>query len=92
MNKPVCLGISILEISKIVIHEFWYECVKAKYGEKEKWFYMDTDYSFVVYIKTENFEVHFVKDLETRSDTSNSQLQRLLLRRKYKKGIRAMKN
>lgn len=53
---------------------------------------MDTDYSFVVYIKTENFEVHFVKDLETRSDTSNSQLQRLLLRRKYKKGIRAMKN
>ena len=32
MNKPVCLGLSILELSKIVMHEFSYDYVKLKYG------------------------------------------------------------
>ena len=36
MNKPVYLGLSILELSKIVIYEFWYDFVKRKYGEKGK--------------------------------------------------------
>ena len=30
MNKPVYLGISILELSKILMYEFWYDYVKAK--------------------------------------------------------------
>ena len=34
MNKPVYLGLSILESSKILMHEFWYDYVKPKYGEK----------------------------------------------------------
>ena len=34
MNKLVYLGLSILELSKIVIYEFWYDYVKAKYAEK----------------------------------------------------------
>ena len=37
MNKPVDLGLSILEISKIVMYEFWHDCVKPKYGEKAKY-------------------------------------------------------
>ena len=32
MNKPVRLGLSILELSKIVMHEFLYDYVKLKYG------------------------------------------------------------
>ena len=36
MNKPIYLGLSILEISKIVMHEFYYDYTKAKYGEKLK--------------------------------------------------------
>ena len=43
MNKPVYLRILILELSKIVMHEFWYEYVKPKCGEKAKLYYMDTD-------------------------------------------------
>ena len=50
MNKSVCLGLSILELSKILTYNFWYNYVKPKYGEKEKLCYMDTD-SFIVYIK-----------------------------------------
>ena len=53
MNKPVCLGLSILELSKILMHELWYDYVKTKYGEKAKLCYMDTD-SFIVYIKTDD--------------------------------------
>ena len=53
MNKPVCLGLSILELSEILMCEFWYDYVKLKYSEKTKLCYMDTD-SFTVYIKTDD--------------------------------------
>ena len=53
MTKPVYLGLSILEITKLVKHEFWHNYVKPKYGEKSKLFYMDTE-SFIVCIKTED--------------------------------------
>ena len=33
MNKPVYLGLSILDISKTVMYEFWYDYLKPKYGE-----------------------------------------------------------
>ena len=36
MNKPSNLGFSILELSKILMCEFWYDYVKPKYGEKAK--------------------------------------------------------
>ena len=42
MNKPVCLGFSILELSRILIYEFWYDYIKAKYGGKAKLCCMDT--------------------------------------------------
>ena len=38
MNKPVYLGLSILELSKILMYEF----LKTKYGEKAKLSYVDT--------------------------------------------------
>ena len=41
MSKPVYLGLLILEISKILMYEFWYDYVKPKYGEQEKLCYMD---------------------------------------------------
>ena len=53
MNKPVYLEYSILELSKILIHEFWYDYVKPKYGEKAKLCYVDTG-RFIVYIKTDD--------------------------------------
>ena len=41
MNKPVHLGFSILELSRILMYEFWYDYIKTKYGEKSKLCYMD---------------------------------------------------
>ena len=54
MNKPIYLGLCILEISKIIMYEFWYDYVKNKYGNKARLCYMDTD-SFVINMKTNDF-------------------------------------
>ena len=51
MNKPIDLGLSILEISKILMYEFWYDYIKPKYNDNVRLCYMDTD-SFVMHIKT----------------------------------------
>ena len=80
MNTHVCLGLSILELSKILLHEFWYDYAKPKYGEKSKLCYMDTD-SFIGYIKTDNIYKD-IADVETRFDTSNYELDRSLAKRK----------
>ena len=53
-NMPVYLGLSILELSKILMYEFWYYYVKPKYGEKTNLWCMDSD-SFIVYIKQTTF-------------------------------------
>ena len=50
INKPVYLGLLILELRKMVMYEFWYDYIKPKYKEKTKLCYIDTD-SFTVYIK-----------------------------------------
>ena len=42
LNKPVHLGLSILELSKTLMYEFWYDNVKSKYLEKQNcvtWLY-----------------------------------------------------
>ena len=86
INKPVYLGLSILQISKIVMYEFCYNYLNEKYGEKVKLCYMDTD-SFIVYIKqkTEDIYSDKLKDVETRFDTSNYELDIPLPKEKKQK-------
>ena len=74
-NKPIYLGLSILEFSKIVMYDFWYDCVKPKYGEKAKLCYMDTD-SFIAYVKRDGNYNNIAEDVETRFDTSNYELDK----------------
>ena len=54
MNKPIYLGLSILEISKFLMDEFWYDYMKPKYGNNVKLCYMDTD-SFIMILKQKIF-------------------------------------
>ena len=79
MNEPVYLGLSILEISKTLMYEFWYDCIKPKYQENAKLCYMETD-SLIINIKTEEnatrncykkFYEHIANDVEKEFNISN---------------------
>ena len=63
MNKPIYLGTSILDISKILMHEIWYGYIKAKFGGRAKLCYIDTD-SLTHLIMTENFCEDIANDIE----------------------------
>ena len=67
MNKPVYLGLSILELNKILMYKFWYDYAKPKYDEKAK-------FCFIVYIKTDDIYKDIEEDVETRFDTSNYEI------------------
>ena len=90
-NKPIYLGMLILDISKILMYEFWYDYMKPKYGNDVKLCYMDTD-SFVMNIKTEDFYKDIVNDVEKRFDTSDYEVDRPLPIGKNKKVIGLMKD
>ena len=70
MTKPLYLGMSILDISKILMYEFWYDYTNPKYGNKAKLCYTDTD-SFIIYIKTEDLFEDISNDVNRWFDTSN---------------------
>ena len=50
MNKLIYLGQAILDISKTLMFEFWYDYIKLKYGDEVRLCYMVTD-TFVMHIK-----------------------------------------
>ena len=91
MNKPVYLGLSILDLNKIVMYEFWYDYVKPKYGENAKLCYMDTD-SFIVHVETDDIYKDIAGNVELRFDTSNFQIDSPLLKGKNKKVNGLMKD
>ena len=70
MNKPIYLGQAILDISKTLMYEFWYDYIKLKYGDKARLCYTDTD-SLVIYVETEDFYKDIAGEVEKWFDTSN---------------------
>ena len=91
MNKPIYLGLSILEISKTLMYEFWYDYIKPKYNNDVKLCYMDTD-SSITNIKTNDFYKDIANDVANRFDTSNYEVNRPLPTGKNKKLIGLMKD
>ena len=91
MNKPIYLGFSILEISKTLMYEFWYNYIKPKNSDNVKLCSIDTD-SFIMHIKTEDFYKDIADDVEKRFDTSNYEVSRPLPTGKNKKVIGLMKD
>ena len=69
MDKPFHIGQAILDISKTLMYEFWYDYLKAKYQDKIKLCYMDTD-SFILKVQTENFYKDIASDVDKWFDTS----------------------
>ena len=78
INKPAYLGLSILEINKTLMHEFWYDYIKPKYQDNAK--------------KTEDVYEDIADDVEKRFDASNYEVNRPLPRGKNKNVIGLMKD
>ena len=91
MNKLVCLGTSVLDISKTLMYEFWYDYIKPKHQNNAKLCYMDTD-SFIIHIKTENVYEGFADEAGKRFDTSNYEVDRPFPKGINKKVIGLMKD
>ena len=70
MNKPVYLGMCILDLSKTIMYNFHYQYIKPKYGEKAKLLFTDTD-SFMYEIETEDFYKDISGDVRDKFDTSD---------------------
>ena len=69
-NKPVYLGMCILDLSKILMFDFHYNYIKQKYGDKAKLLFTDTD-SLMYEIQTEDFYKDISKGVKDRFDTSD---------------------
>ena len=75
MNKPVYLALSILDLSKTAIYEFW---------NNAKLCYMDAD-SFIFHVQTDDIQEDIAEDVETKFDTSNFEIGRPLPKGKNSK-------
>ena len=83
-NKPVYLGLSILDISKTLMYEFWYIYIKPKHQQNSKLSYINTD-RFIIHIKTVDVYEDISNDVGKRFDTSNYEVHRPLPTGKTKK-------
>ena len=70
MDKPVYLGMCILDLSKTLMFDFHYKYIKPKYGDRAKLLFTDTD-SFLYEIQTEDFYKDISGDVKDRFDTSD---------------------
>lgn len=63
LNKPIYVGMTILDKSKLHMYKFYYDVLKAKYNDKIKLAYTDTD-SLVIHVETEDL----YKDLKQMNE------------------------
>ncbi|PKY61623.1 hypothetical protein RhiirA4_486845 [Rhizophagus irregularis] len=59
LNRPTYIGMCVLDLSKLCMYQFYYDTLKAKYKDKVRLCYTDTD-SLLVQIQTENINADLI--------------------------------
>ena len=63
LNRPIYIGQAVLDNSKLLMYDFWYNQIKAEYGEKVSLLYTDTD-SLLFQVETEDVYADMRKSAE----------------------------
>ena len=91
MDKLIYLGLSVLELSKLLMYETYYDKLQPYFGQENiQLHYMDTD-SFVLSLNTKDI-IKVLKNLEDMFDFSNLDKNHDLFSNKNKKVIGKFKN
>ena len=69
LNKPIYVGMSVLDLSKHLMFDFYYNTLKARYGDKIRLLYTDTD-SVIIHVQTEDIYADMSLNADLY-DTSN---------------------
>jgi hypothetical protein len=69
MNRPIFVGQAVLDLSKVIMYNFYYNVMKKRYGESLTLLYTDTD-SFIMKIICRDFYSD-MKRMSKYFDTSN---------------------
>ncbi|CAB4408477.1 unnamed protein product [Rhizophagus irregularis] len=69
LNRPTYVGMSVLDLSKLCMYQFYYDTLKVRYGEKIQLCYTDTD-SLLVQIQTEDINADLI-DMADQFDFSD---------------------
>ena len=69
MNKPIYVGMSVLDLSKHLMYNFYYNTLKKNYGDNIRLLYTDTD-SVIIHVTTEDIYADMMKHPDLY-DTSN---------------------
>ena len=69
LNKPISVGFAVLELSKLIMYKFYYGHLKAKYGDRCRLLFTDTD-SLCCHIETSDLYGDMANDMDLY-DTSN---------------------
>ena len=84
MDKPIYLGFTVLELSKLLMYETYYDKLQPYFGQQNiQLHYMDTD-SFILSVKTKDI-IEDLKNLEDIFDFSNLDKNHELFSKKNKK-------
>ena len=69
LNKPIYVGMSVLDLSKHLMYDFYYNHLKKNYDDKIRLLYTDTD-SLIVHVQTEDIYADMQANISDY-DTSN---------------------
>ena len=90
LNKPIYTGLAVLDLSKLLMYEFYYDKLKPKYGDNCHLLYTDTD-SLILEITTDDVYKDCEPDID-EYDTSEYPKDHFLYDPKNKKVIGKMKD
>jgi len=70
MNRPLIIGFTILEISKLNMYRFYYEALLPRYGDRLRLCFTDID-SFIFWVQTPDLHADMADMASKWLDTSN---------------------